>query len=78
MRRPLASAMPVLQAQPIITSVPTIEAARSLPICSVVGDMYGGLTFSDAVAAVLESRCAEGWREATVEGKSWTIIVLHR
>jgi hypothetical protein len=40
--------------------------------------MYGGLTFSDAVAAVLESRSVDLWREAPIEGQSWTIIVLHR
>jgi hypothetical protein len=74
----LASAKAVLQTPPIITSVPTIQAARSLPTGSIVGDMYGGLTFSDAVAAVLESRSVDLWREAPIEGQSWTIIVLHR
>ena len=61
-----------------ITTIADINTARALPKGSVVGDLYGGLTFSDAVAAVLESRSPVGWQEAEIDGKSWTVIVLGR
>jgi hypothetical protein len=46
--------------------------------CSVVGDSYGGLTLTDDVAAVLESRSSGGWHETQINGKQWTLLVLDR
>ena len=64
---------------PIIRTVLTPEEARSLPRGTVVGDVHGGLTFTDAVAAVLESRSQRGWYEAQgSDGNRWTVIVLNR
>jgi len=63
----------------IITEVANIKQARALPSGSVVGDLHGGLTFTDAVAAALETRSVGGWREVhTPAGETWTIIVLDR
>jgi hypothetical protein len=63
----------------IITRVSSPLEARTLPCGSVVGDLHGGLTFTDAVASALESRSPGGWQEIqTPGGERWTIIVLNR
>ncbi len=64
----------------VITSVATAEEAKALPKGSVVGDLCGGVSFSDAVAAALESRSYSGWQEVeTGPGeKTWTVIVVER
>ncbi|PYT23376.1 MAG: hypothetical protein DMG57_32230 [Acidobacteria bacterium] len=62
----------------IIKCVSSPAEARALPPGSVVGDLYGGVTFSDAVAHVLESRSLRGWREVAIADVSWTIIQLNR
>jgi len=62
----------------VVRKVANTEAARALPKGSIVGDLHGGLTFSDAVAAVLEFRSPVGWQEVQIEGDSWTVIVLGR
>ena len=60
----------------IICKVPTVDMAwQLLPGC-VVGDCHGGVTFSDAVAAVLESRSRRGWRELQLGAEKWTLIEL--
>jgi hypothetical protein len=73
-------ALPLRQDMPnVITVVRSVEAARSLPSGSVVGDVHGGLTFSDAVASALEARSHGGWHEMEFSpGAIWTIIVLNR
>ncbi|PWU00957.1 MAG: hypothetical protein C5B51_24000 [Terriglobia bacterium] len=68
-----------VDASHIVRKVPTIQEARVLPGGSVVGDLHGGLTFTDAVAAALESRSVSGWQEfRSTSGEIWTIIVLNR
>ena len=63
----------------VVTEVVSVEAARALPLGSVVGDPHGGVTFSDAVASVLEARSHSGWQEIEASpGTHWTIIVLNR
>ncbi len=63
----------------IITSVASAKEARALPCGSVVGDLQGGLTFPDSVAAALEARSATGWQEIqTPSNETWTVIVLDR
>lgn len=63
----------------IITKVQNVVEAQLLPLGAVIGDVYGGLTFTDAVAAALEDRSSGGWQEMrSREGKTWTIIVLNR
>jgi hypothetical protein len=63
----------------IVQCVRNVQEARALPRGSVIGDVHGGLTFTDAVAAVLEARSAGGWQEVqTPRGETWTIIVLSR
>lgn len=63
----------------IMQNVSCVKEARALPVGTVVGDLHGGLTFSDAVAAALEARSVGGWREVrTPSGETWTIIVLDR
>ena len=63
----------------VITEVVSVEAARALPLGSVIGDPHGGLTFSDIVASALESRSHTGWQEIeAAPGCYWTVIVLNR
>jgi crotonobetainyl-CoA:carnitine CoA-transferase CaiB-like acyl-CoA transferase len=62
----------------IVTKVAGISEARALPCGAIVGDLHGGLTFTDAVAAALEARSLSGWQEIQTAGKTWTIIVLNR
>lgn len=66
-----------LDSSSFITKCATVEAARALPPGTIVGDLHGGVTFSDEVAAVLEARSLGGWQEIEPEpGERWTIIVL--
>ena len=58
----------------VITRIESVEAARGLPRGSVVGDQAGGVSFNDAIAAVLESRSNSGWQEVS----GWTVIVIER
>ena len=63
----------------IVTQIPGLNEANTLPSGSVVGDLHGGLTFSDSIAAVLEHRSNSGWKEVQMnDGQIWTIIVLDR
>lgn len=64
----------------VITAVHSVEEARALPRGSVVGDLRGGVTFSDAVARVLEQRSAFGWTdvESNEAAQHWTVIYLNR
>ncbi len=63
----------------IITRVASQREARALPVGAVVGDMHGGLTFTDAVSAALETRSLSGWQEIhSPNGQVWTVIVLNR
>ncbi len=63
----------------IIQKVASVQEARLLPRGAIVGDRHGGLTFTDAVAAILESRSLSGWRElASPTGEIWTVIVVDR
>jgi hypothetical protein len=63
----------------IDTKLATVKEARALPAGAVVGDLHGGLTFTDAVAAVLEARSNGGWQELqTPSGQIWTVIALNR
>jgi crotonobetainyl-CoA:carnitine CoA-transferase CaiB-like acyl-CoA transferase len=62
----------------IVTKLSSVKEARALPPGSIVGDLHGGLTFTDAVAAALESRSAGGWQELQVPtGQIWTVIILN-
>jgi crotonobetainyl-CoA:carnitine CoA-transferase CaiB-like acyl-CoA transferase len=74
-----AAAAHVLDTTSIITKVASIKEARALPPGAVVGDLHGGLTFTDAIAAALEARSHSGWREIqTSTGQVWTIILLEQ
>lgn len=65
---------------PVIRAVRTVEEARALPKGSLVGDEHGGLTFTDAVALILEQRSACGWNDlpAANSPTPWTVIYLNR
>jgi hypothetical protein len=66
-------------ASSIVTMVPSVVDAKTLPCGTVVGDLHGGLTFSDAVATVLEDRSVRGWHEVETGGSErWTVIVINR
>ena len=63
----------------IVTKLGNVKEARALPPGAIVGDLHGGLTFTDAVAAALEARSAGGWQEIQGStGEIWTIIILNR
>ena len=63
----------------IVSRLDSVKEARTLPPGSIVGDLHGGLTFTDAVAAALEARSSGGWQEMQVpSGQIWTIIILNR
>jgi len=69
----------VLDTESIIKKIANAREARALPPGSVVGDLHGGLTFTDAVAAALEARSTGGWHELqTAAGDTWTLIILNR
>lgn len=68
-----------IDVESIVTELASVKEARELPPGSIVGDLHGGLTFTDAVAAALESRSTGGWREIQVSsGEIWTVIILNR
>jgi hypothetical protein len=58
----------------VITRLESADEARALPRGVVVGDQVGGVTFNDAIAAVLESRSNSGWQKI----EEWTVIVIER
>jgi hypothetical protein len=60
----------------IITAVADVSAARALPSGATVGDIYGGRSFTDNVAAILESRSYVGWHEIEVGDQRWTVIEI--
>jgi hypothetical protein len=62
----------------IITSVTDVSQARALPCGTTVGDTYGGRSFSDNVACILESRSYAGWQEIEVGDQRWTVIEIAR
>jgi len=69
----------VIDTTTIVRKIANVKEARALPSGSVVGDLHGGLTFTDAVAAVLEARSTGGWHEfQTSAGETWTLIILNR
>jgi crotonobetainyl-CoA:carnitine CoA-transferase CaiB-like acyl-CoA transferase len=68
-----------IDTESIVCKISSPKEAVALPCGCVVGDLHGGLTFSDAVAAALESRSVGGWQEITTPGGDvWTIIILNR
>jgi hypothetical protein len=68
-----------LDTSSIVTKIGSTREVRALPAGSVVGDLHGGLTFTDAVAAALEARSGGGWQEVqTQSGEIWTVIILNR
>ncbi len=65
----------------VVTRVQSTAEAKALPRGAVVGDLHGGVTFSDAVANVLEQRSHTGWLQMKAVGlknTDWTVIVLNR
>jgi crotonobetainyl-CoA:carnitine CoA-transferase CaiB-like acyl-CoA transferase len=69
----------VLDPAVIITRITSVKEVRALPVGTLVGDLHGGLTFTDAVAAALECRSTSGWQEAHgPAGEIWTIIAISR
>ncbi len=63
----------------IIRQIASVKEVGSIPPGAIIGDLHGGLTFTDAVAAALEARSAGGWQELqAASGEIWTIIILNR
>ena len=75
----VAASARCLDTSSIITKIANPKEARALPSGSIIGDLHGGLSFTDAVAAALETRSQGGWREMhSPAGETWTVIVLDR
>jgi hypothetical protein len=69
----------VLDTASIVRKIANVKEACALPCGSIVGDLHGGLTFTDAIAAALESRSTGGWQELqSPAGETWTLIILNR
>jgi hypothetical protein len=67
-----------LDASSFVTRCANAEEARTLVPGCIVGDRHGGLTFTDEVAAIFESRSLGGWQEIeAAPGDRWTIILLN-
>jgi crotonobetainyl-CoA:carnitine CoA-transferase CaiB-like acyl-CoA transferase len=66
-----------LDTSSFVTKLASVKDARELPVGAIVGDLHGGLTFTDAVAAALEARSHGGWQEIQISSETWTIIVLN-
>lgn len=66
--------------QKVVRRVESAAEAEALPRGTVVGDLHGGVTFSDAVARALEKRSHTGWLQMQGEAlqNPWTVIVLNR
>ncbi len=64
----------------VVTRVQNIAEARLLPPGTVVGDMHGGVTFSDAVASELDRRSHCGWCDVSsgTNERRWTVILINR
>jgi hypothetical protein len=63
----------------IVGKLMNADEVDNLPRGTIVGDLCGGLTFSDTVAKALEARSTDGWQEIEApNGEIWTIIVLNR
>ena len=78
-KRDPASTARIIDPAAVVTRIASVREARALPFGSVIGDLQGGLSFTDAVAAALESRSLGGWHEVrTPSGDTWTIIILDR
>jgi hypothetical protein len=77
--RPPAGAAVGIDFSSMITTLTGVKDANALPCGSIVGDLHGGLTFTDAIAAALERRSLGGWQEMTSPtGEVWTFIVVNR
>lgn len=67
-----------LDTSSIVSKLDSVSEARELLPGCIIGDLHGGLTFSDAVAAALEARSTGGWQELHApSGEIWTIIILN-
>ncbi len=67
-----------LDGSSIVTRCVSADEARALAPGTIVGDLHGGLTFTDEVAAVLEARSLGGWQEIELpSGERWTLILLN-
>ena len=62
----------------IVTNVNGVSEVKTLPKGSLVGDLCGGRTFNDNIAAALERRSQCGWRDIEEAGQRWTLIELDR
>jgi len=60
----------------IVTVVAEPSEVRLLPKGAVVGDICGGRSFTDNVAAALERRSSRGWWDVTKGDQRWTLILI--
>lgn len=60
----------------IVTAVAEPSEVMRLPKGAVVGDVWGGRSFNDNVAAALERRSNGGWRDISQGDQKWTLILI--
>ncbi len=60
----------------IVTVLSEPIEVRQLPKGAIVGDQFGGRTFTDNVAAALERRSYRGWLELSDGNERWTLITI--
>ena len=66
----------MLKSIEIVTRVSEPSEVTLLPKGAVVGDICGGRSFSDNVAAALEKRSTGGWHDISDGNEKWTLIVI--
>jgi len=62
----------------IVTNLTAVSEVKTLPKGALVGDLCGGRSFNDNIAAALERRSQCGWRDIEEAGQRWTLIELDR
>lgn len=62
----------------IITNLSVASEVKELPKGAIVGDCCGGRSFNDNVAAALERRSADGWKDVSEGDTRWTLIRMER
>lgn len=62
----------------IVTRLSQPSEVSELPKGAIVGDLVGGRSFNDNIAAALEKRSNCGWQDVCEGQERWTLICLER
>lgn len=64
------------QSMSIVTAISEVSHVTRLPRGAIVGDLVGGRSFNDNIAAALERRSHSGWVDLSDGEKRWTLILI--